>query len=216
MRFKRPENFEQIAMDGWITLSPGESCCLAVDTPARPSVEELHIKMRHVRGMVLSAGFTIENNLVLVQLADKFGTTDRTHGGEDFAKYEEYLRAETTGIERRLKGAKDIIRRVLGKPEGDKTVQDMSEYRRLRHLCAHRPCWLEGIWEPDAGIDANFPKGRTTGFRLFIADSEFIWEIDDHQVEEWVTLLNRTAAAADKALRIILESKNPKTIHAAQ
>jgi hypothetical protein len=146
----------------------------------------------------LAAGFTVENNMVLVELAAAFGTTDRKQGGPTFTAKEDYLRAESTGVERRLEGAKAIIRRVLGADEGDAVVQDLAEYRRLRHLCAHRPCWLEGIWDPDAGIEdkgKGIPKGRTVSFRLFIADASYIWEVDDEQIAEWAALLNRTADA---------------------
>jgi hypothetical protein len=194
-----------MAMDGWVMLEPGEALCLVDDTPTRPSVEELRSKMQSVRGMVLAAGFTIENNMVLVQLADSFGTTDREKGGEAFAEKEDDLRAETTGVERRLEGAKQIIRRVLGTAEGDAVIQDLAEYRRIRHLCAHRPCWLTGIWDPNAGTREDIPKGRTIGYRLFIADASYLWEVDDTQIVEWVTLLNKTAAAGDKVLRSMLQ-----------
>ncbi len=219
MKSPRPPDFEMMALDGWIRLEPGESCSLAVDTPTRPSVQELRNKMQSVRGMVLAAGFTIENNLVLVQLADAFGTTDRKKGGAAFAEKEDYLRDESTGVKRRLEGAKAIVRRVLGSIEGDAVVQDIAEYRRLRHLCAHQTCWLKGIWDPDAGTAEGMPKGRTVGFRLFIADTNYIWEVDDAQITEWAALLNRTAAVGDKVLRSILQidefGKSTKAVDAA-
>jgi len=205
MKTQRPQDFETMAMDGWIKLGPGETCCLAKDAPVRPSTEQLRSRMHSVRGMVLAAGFTLENNMVLVQLADEFGTTDRKLGGAAFAEKEDYLRAEARGVERRLEGVKAIIRRVLGVKEGNAVAQDIAEYRRLRHLCAHRPCWLEGIWDSDAGTDEGIPKGRTVGFRLFIADASYIWEVDDEQIAEWAALLNRTAAVGDQVLRSILQ-----------
>ena len=205
MKTRRPPGFETMALDGWIKLGSGETCCLAVDTPTRPSPQELRGKMQGVRGMVLAAGFTIENNMVLVQLDEEFGTTDRKQGGARFMAKEDYLRAESTGVERRLEGAKTILRRVLGAEEGDAVAQDMAEYRRLRHLCAHRPCWLEGVCDPDAGSEGGIPKGRTVGFRLFIADASYIWEVDDEQIAEWAAVLNRTAATGDKVLRSILQ-----------
>jgi hypothetical protein len=107
MKFPRPPDFETMPMDGWIKLRPGEVCLLAIDTPTRPSLQELRNKMQAVRGMVLAAGFTVENNLVLVQLADAFGTTDRKQGGARFGAQEDYLRAETTGVERRSCGGED-------------------------------------------------------------------------------------------------------------
>jgi hypothetical protein len=116
-----------MAMDGLIKLGPGETCRVVIDTLTRPSPHELCSKMQGVRGMVLAAGFTVENNLVLVQLADAFGTTDRKQGGATFTAKEDYLRAESTGVERRLEGAKAILRRVLGAEEGDAVVQDIAE-----------------------------------------------------------------------------------------
>jgi hypothetical protein len=88
----------------------------------------------------------------------------------------------------------------------------LSEYRRVRHLCAHRPCWLEGIWDSEAGTLEEFPKGRTVDFGLFIADKTYVWEIDDKLINEWVALLNRTADAGDRVLRLVLQidkSGNP-------
>jgi len=205
MKTQRPSGFETMAMDGWVKVKAGEAFCLAIDTPTSPSIENLRAKMQSLRGMVLSAGFTVENNMVLVQLADAFHTTDRKAGGLAFGEKEDYLRAEATGVERRLEGSKSIIRRVLGADEGDAIVQDLSKYRRLRHLCAHRPCWLEGIWNPNAGALEGAPRGRTVGFRLFIADANYIWEVDDQQIAEWAALLNRIASAGDKVLRSILQ-----------
>jgi hypothetical protein len=205
MKIRRSPDLETVPMDGWVKLGPGETFCVAIDTPTTPSVEHFRAKMQSARGMVLSAGFTVENNIIMVQLADAFRTTDRKIGGSAFAEKEDYLRAETTGVERRLEGAKAIIRRILGSDEGEAVIQDLAEYRRVRHLCAHRPCWLTGIWNPDAGTLEGASKGRTTGFRLYIADANYIWEVDDKQVEEWAALLNRTAAAGDKVMRSILQ-----------
>ena len=62
--------------------------------------------------------------------------------------------------------------------------------------------------DPDAGTQdesKGIPKGRTVGFRLFIADASYVWEVDDEQIAEWAALLNRTADAGDKVLRSILQ-----------
>jgi hypothetical protein len=76
---------------------------------------------------------------------------------------------------------------------------------------------------PDAGIgdkDKGIPKGRTVGFRLFIADKSYIWEVDDEQIAEWAALLNRIAAAGDKVSRSILQidqfGNSTKTANAAR
>jgi hypothetical protein len=45
-------------------------------------------------------------------------------------------------------------------------------------------------------------------FKLFIADANFIWEVDDCQIAEWADLLNKTAAG-DKVLRSILQIDEP-------
>ena len=206
MRKQRPPGFEMMPMDGWVRLAPGESVAWDIDDPPPvPSIEQCRQQMRHVRGMVLATGFSIENNAILVQLADAFGTTDRKMGGQAFAERDDNLRADNTGVERRLEDAKPIIRRVLPQLEADRLIQDLAEYRRLRHLCAHRPSWLESIWDADAGVREGVPKGRSVGFKLFIADTTYIWEIDTVQLQEWADLLNRCTASTDRVLRTILQ-----------
>jgi hypothetical protein len=81
--------------------------------------------------------------------------------------------------------------------EADRLIQDLAEYRRLRHLMAHRPCWLEGVWDPEAGAPSDMPRGRTVGFSLSIADKEFVWEIDHDQHLEWGKLLDRCKAGVE-------------------
>jgi hypothetical protein len=48
------------------------------------------------------------------------------------------------------------------------------------------------------------PRGRTIGFRLFIADSQFQWEIDHDQIIGWETIISRTADTLESLVRRIL------------
>ena len=47
------------------------------DSPISPTIWEMRKWMNDIRGAVLSASFGIENELVLLALADEFGTNDR-------------------------------------------------------------------------------------------------------------------------------------------
>jgi hypothetical protein len=163
---------------------------LANDTTTVPSIDQQQENIRRVRGWVLGHGFAVEDALVTAALAHEFGTLDSDASGEPFTNRSEALRFGTE-LARKIDIARDVIRKTLPQAEADRLIQDLAEYRRLRHLLAHRPCWLEGIFDPEAGTYADMPKGRTVGFRLHIADSDFVWEIDEAQCKEWGELLDR-------------------------
>jgi len=48
------------------------------------------------------------------------------------------------------------------------------------------------------------PKGRTSGFKLFIADSQYQWEIDRNQIRDWEIIISRTAQTLERLVRQIL------------
>jgi len=203
MRSKRDPTRQLPPYDGWVSLRPGETMSLAVDTQPNPSMQEQQNLIKHMRGAVLGHGFDIENTLIQVQLAATFGTLDSGIGGQVFQEAEEKLRRDPS-LERKIDNAKPVIRSNIEAKEANKLIQDLAEYRRLRHLMAHRPCWLEGDWDPDAGNIAGFPKGRTTGFRLYIADESFVWLVDEAQAQEWGELLFRCMKGLEKVRDTVL------------
>ena len=73
---------------------------------------------------------------------------------------------------------KSVIRARRPKDEADKIIQKLAEYRHLRNLLAHYPCWLEPV------NDAELRQ--TIALKLFIADRSYVWEIDHAQAVEWV------------------------------
>jgi hypothetical protein len=152
--------------------------------------------MLRTRGWVLGFGFGIEEALVTLALAHEFGTLEPAEAGEEFKVRAKALHRDSN-LQRKIESAGVIIRGSISAAEADRLIQDLAEYRRLRHLMAHRPCWLEGVWDPDAGTAPDMHKGRTVGFRLFIADEDFVWEIDHDQRLEWGRLVDRCKAGVE-------------------
>ncbi len=206
-RTRQPE-VEPTGLDGWVVLKPGEKMAWVNDTPVSPTPAQQHDTMRRIRGGILSHGFSIEEAIVTLILVKNYGTLDPRIGGDAFRAKARELRRDT-GLERKIGEARPIIRDVLDSTTADRLMQDLAEYRRLRHLMAHRPCWLEGVWNDQAGTWTDTPKGRTTGFRLFIADDDFVWEIDDAQLKEWDALLARCQSSVERVRASFLPTPPP-------
>ena len=75
MKRKRVE-FETILMDGGVRLAPGASFSWRDDAPLSPNPVQLQAWMLRLRGGILSNVFGLENDLIHVELAAKYG-----HGG---------------------------------------------------------------------------------------------------------------------------------------
>ncbi len=92
MKRKR-DQFEVILMDAGIRLGPGAWASFHVDTPISPNWHDLSGWMRQVRGSILSEAFGLENDLILLELADEFGTVD--HGTAPASNWQNVERYET-------------------------------------------------------------------------------------------------------------------------
>jgi hypothetical protein len=190
-------NLESQSVDGSIRLVPGALVAFHVDTPLTPSLYELKKWMGDIRGGVLSASFGIENELLLLALAQEFGSNNHGAVGSDYFVREQQWREEHS-LKRKIERVKPIIRARKGSDEADNIIQKLAEYRELRNLLAHYPCWLEpvnreGITEPD--------KQRTIALKLFIADQNYIWEVDAAQATEWSNLILFVRVAVENIRR---------------
>jgi hypothetical protein len=185
-RMRKPRgNVESMPGDGWIRLLPGASVAFHIDTPLKPSLYDLRKWMNDIRSGVLSLSFGIENELILLALADEFGTNSGgTVGSEYFLREQEWR--EDHSLKRKIERVKGIIRARRASEEADAVIHKLAEYRELRNLLAHYPCWLEpvnreGVTEPD--------QQRTIALRLYIADRNYVWEVDTPQATEWHDLI---------------------------
>ena len=84
MRKGSRESLNSLGEDGWIWLAPGATVAFHVDTPIKPSLYELRQWMGNIRGGVLSLSFGIENELVLLALADEFGSNNNGAVRKDY------------------------------------------------------------------------------------------------------------------------------------
>jgi hypothetical protein len=151
--------------------------------------------MTNIRGGVLSASFGIENELILLALADEFGSNDHGSVGSDYFAREQGWR-EDHGLETKIERVKPVIRARRPKEEADKIIQKLAEYRHLRNLLAHYPCWLEPV------NDAELRQ--TVALKLFIADRSYVWEIDHAQAVEWDVLMTFVRVSVEKVRREIV------------
>ena len=178
MKRKR-DTFEAVLIDGGIRLPPGMWVTFHVDTPFEPNLDQLQAWMIRTRGAVLSDIFGIENDLIHLQLAEKFGTIDHSVAPAEYFDREQTLR-EDHSLHRKISGAKPIARKLLAGSEADKFVQDLASCREIRNLMAHYPSWLEPI-------NDDLRQG-TVGLRLFIGDRNHIWELEEKDVTAWGAL----------------------------
>ena len=181
MKRKR-DSFETVLVDGGIRLAPGAWVSFHVDTPFEPSLHQLQAWMLRTRGAVLSDIFGIENDLILLRLADEFGTVDHSAAPAKYFGREQNLREEHS-LERQIGAAKPIARDHFKQPEADALIQDLASCREVRNLMAHYPSWLEPV--------NDVVRGRTVGLRLFIGDRNHIWELQESDVAAWGALFVR-------------------------
>jgi hypothetical protein len=182
---KARENVESPGEDGWIRLVPGATVAFHVDTPIKPSLYELKKWMGDIRGGVLSLSFGIENELILLALAHEFGSNNNGAVGSDYFVREQQWREEHS-LKRKIERVKPIIRARKTSDEADTIIQKLAEYRELRNLLAHYPCWFEPVNRE--GV-VELEKQRTIALKLFIADRNYVWEIDAAQAVEWNDLI---------------------------
>jgi hypothetical protein len=178
-------NVESLPGDGWIRLAPGATVAFHVDTPINPSLFELKKWMNNIRGGVLSSSFGIENELILLALAEEFGSNDHGTAGSDYFVREQQWRADPS-LKRKIDRVKSIIRARRTCDDADVIIHKLSEYRELRNLLAHYPCWLEPLNRE--GV-TELEQQRTIALKLYIADQNYVWEVNTPQATEWNDLL---------------------------
>lgn len=178
-----------------IRLVPGAFVEFHVDRPIKPTYGELFEWMRQMRGGVLSSSFGIENELVLLALAEKFGTNDSGSIGEDYFKQEQDWR-EDYRLDRKIERVKPIVRARRDQKTADEIIHKLASYRQLRNLLAHYPCWFEPVNDVDAK--------RTVGLKLFIADRTHQWEINEAQAKEWGDLLSFVRISVENIRREVI------------
>ena len=183
-----------------IRLAPGATLAFHEDTPMKPSYGELRAWMNNIRSGVLSASFGIENEMVLLALADEFGTNDRASIGSEYFLREQGWR-ENHSLERKIDRIKPIVRRLRPSEIADEAIQKLAEYRHLRNLLAHYPCWLEPVNREGA---TKLEDERTIALKLFIADRHHLWEIDTSQAVEWDSLMRFVRIAVENIRRELI------------
>lgn len=176
-------------------LAPGEFFEWDKNRPLNPSIDDLRKWMAWFRGIVLSSSFGIENELILLALADKFGTNDHGAATQAYFELEQQWREEH-GLDKKINRAKPIIRKRLLKAEADEIIRQLADYRHLRNLLAHYPCWLEPVNDTELG--------QTKALKLYIADRRHIWEVDAEQATEWNTLLHSVRVAIENIRREVV------------
>jgi hypothetical protein len=194
---KLRRQFDPLPGDGWISLAPGAFVAFHDDTPLKPSLFELRKWMSDIRGGVLSLSFTIENELILLILANDFGSNDQQSAGPEYARLEHDLR-ENHNLTPKIEHVKTIVRRLRAQNDANSIIKKLADYRELRHLMAHYPCWFEPInKEGTVEIDQQ----RTIALKLYIADTTHVWEVDQRQVQQWIQVLHDVRVSIENMRR---------------
>src|SRR5262249_21786001 len=127
---KRRGDFSSLAGDGWVRLGPGDFYECHRERPVAPTVAELHHRMMQMRGRILSTSFGIENELILLALADEFGSNDHGMAGSDYFQREHAWR-EDHRLERKIERVKPIIRQRRSKEIADLIIQRLMDIGSL-------------------------------------------------------------------------------------
>src|ERR1019366_193498 len=69
------------------------------------------------------------------------------------------------------------------------------------NLLAHYPCWLEPVNRE--GV-AELQQQRTIALKLFIADRNYVWEVDTPQETEWNELIHFVRVSVENVRREIV------------
>jgi hypothetical protein len=181
--------------DGQIVLRPGVFVEFHVDRPIKPSYAELVEWMRQMRGGVLSTSFGIENELILLALAHKFGSNNHGKADSEYFCQEQEWREER-GLDRKIERVKPIVREKRSKADADEIIQKVSQYRELRNLFAHYPYWIEPVNDVEAK--------QTVGLKVFIADRTHVWEVDVAQATEWDAVFRFARISIENVRREII------------
>ena len=186
--------------DGWILLKAGEAIEVHDETPVSPSPRQLQMYMMNVRGTILSGAFNVESAIDIAILSCFFGGTDR--GLTDRARlFQDEVLRETLSLDKKIKLVSAVARDVLATDEANRLSKALNDLRSIRNVMAHYPCWLEPVKLP--GTD------RVTGFRLFLAKGQQVWEITEEQVSRWCATANEALEATENLARLLNKDDAP-------
>lgn len=207
----RPAGFQGIPYDGLVRVEVGTWLIIGQDAFPEQSAEFHRERVARIRGDFLGGGFSIDNELVLILLLDRFGSLEAAAGGVPFDELEFNLRKKTLG--QLIQLANPIALRLFEGEERDAWSGETAELLQVRNALAHQTFWLHPVNDAGAGTIPGSPLMRTISFVPMIADREAIWTIDDEQVTYWSALLVSVLNRA-KQLRARLPLAEPPGIPA--
>jgi hypothetical protein len=200
MRSIRPIEFRTMPYDGLVRLGPQEKLNIQEDALPNPSHDEALETIFRARSSILARIFWLENELVLLQLADRFSTFDPLFGGPEYLRAESKLRKRTLGAH--VGEALKVINREARSSE--LLTSELQDALAVRNALAHRPCWLSPI---------NSPDGFTASFVAMIADERHIWSVDPQQIEEWERLIDRCLSVRELTMGMLSKREQPTRKH---
>lgn len=132
--------------------------------------------MLQLRGGILSNVFGLENELIHVELAAKYGHGGGQDAPAGYFDADQALREEHS-LNKKIDRVKPIIRKNRKQDAGDRLIQGLAECREVRNLMAHYACWMEPINDDERQL--------TVGLKLFIGDRHHIWELGEDDARHW-------------------------------
>lgn len=171
--------------DGWIKVVPGERVRWQAGSELSAKVDTLRQWMGAIRSGVLSASFFIENELILLALAAKFGSNDYASVSEEYVEQEQKWREEDALLPK-IRRVIPIIRQTVSEDNPDRVISRLCKFRDLQNLMAHYPCWLEPV-----NVRPFIPENNSlpSDFKLFIANKSYVWEVNHRQAAYWDALI---------------------------
>jgi hypothetical protein len=186
---------------------PDDKIVIVRDQYPQPSAQAHANSFMTYRGAFMSQAFVLENELVLLQLADEFSTIDARLVGSSFFTHEQKLRRKTLG--QHVTSCLPLIDQHGELNILTELSQKLKEVVIVRNTLAHQPCWLEPMCEELQG--SSTIKKRTSGFKIYIANHEWIWEIDKQQIADWNALLTIAPSIVAVRSRLLETRTQPKS-----
>ena len=184
MRRIRPTGFEQPIADGAVL---DHAYRIVSATGGRSA--EIVDRIRRVRGSTLTMCMDVRSALDALLLAE-----ERYLGADRIARAvrADALLTDAIDFAGRVETMRPVLRHLF-QGRSEMLLYGLLETARLFRLMCTRPFFI--VLPPGATDNRMARTGR-----LAVADTQFLWHVDDQQQREWNMLLMRCRADLDEAL----------------
>jgi hypothetical protein len=151
--------------------------------------------MNHIRGIVLSSSFNLENITEVIILNYYIGslTSEAIEADKNRYAHMQGNLVRPLNFDKKIKVVKNIAKIMLPPEECEELCTKMGQLQTLRNTMAHYPCWIEPVLEKDSI--------KVIDLKIYLAKGEELWEVNEAQFEKWAALIDSTVNLAENLAR---------------